>query len=461
MTAQPPAQRRLRRELTLRLMSPLLAIVVATAALGTWSAQRLTDSVFDRWLFDAAQSVATLVRFEQGQARLDLPPEAERLLLYDEVDRSYFSVSQGERLLAGSRALPEHGAHERRTAQGRVFQSEVAGAAVRVVALTRDDGAGHAVSVKVAETLEKRHRLRGELALLLLPMALLVLAAAAAIVLAVRHTIRPLEAIAARWNQQSQASLAPIADDDVPRELAPFAQALNGLLARVSAMLEHERQFAATAAHQLRTPLAGLQLGLARAAEAPDLASTRAILGELAHSAQRPARLVQQLLTAGRLGMAGGGPLPLQPTDLVALAQDVGAAHVDEAVARRLALEFDPHVPALVVPAHAELLSEALGNLLDNALRYTPAGGRVLIEVDDRPPRVSVSDSGPGIREDERAAVLERFRRGRDASGDGSGLGLAIVRDIAALNGASLELHDAAGGGLRARIVFPEGRSSA
>jgi signal transduction histidine kinase len=85
----------------------------------------------------------------------------------------------------------------------------------------------------------------------------------------------------------------------------------------------------------------------------------------------------------------------------------------------------------------------------------------VLIEVDDRPPRVSVSDSGPGIREDERAAVLERFRRGRDASGDGSGLGLAIVRDIAALNGASLELHDAAGGGLRARIVFPEGRSSA
>lgn len=141
-----------------------------------------------------------------------------------------------------------------------------------------------------------------------------------AIVWGVRRSIRPLEAIAARWNERSHTSLDPIRASDMPRELMPFATALNGLLQRIRDMLARERQFAATAAHQLRTPLTGLQLGLARAAEAPDLEATRCVLRELEQNTQRSARMVQQLLSLGRLDPELRGALDCRDTDLVALA---------------------------------------------------------------------------------------------------------------------------------------------
>jgi two-component system sensor histidine kinase TctE len=454
MKAKPRRGQWLRRELTLRLMLPLLPIVVATAALGAFTAHRLADQVFDRWLFDAAQSVSVLVRFEHGAAWLDLPVAAERLLLYDEVDRTYFSVSQGGRLLAGVPDIPDRGDRTRRSHQGESYDARFGGLPVRVAHVVVSDRSGHQADVRVAETLTKRQRVTQELEAVLLPMGLLVLAAAAAIVLAVRRTVQPLERIAAQWSEHSHQSLTEIRDDDLPRELAPFAAALNDLLARIRAVLARERQFAATAAHQLRTPLAGLQLGLARAAESPDLATAREVINELSHNTQRAARLVQQLLALGRLDPEHRGDLDAQAVDLVALAQDVGSAYTDQALARAIELELVAEPQRVMTTVQPELVAEALSNLIDNALRYTPSGGRVQVEVTDRPPQLIVADSGPGIPEDERELVFERFARGRHARGDGSGLGLAIVRDIAALHGALLRVNDSAWGGARFAICF-------
>lgn len=295
---------------------------------------------------------------------------------------------------------------------------------------------------------------------MLWPLAVLALVMAAAIILVVRRTVRPLEVIAARWNARSHASLQPIGDDDVPRELMPFATALNDLLGRIREMLDRERQFAAIAAHQLRTPLTGLQLGLARAAQAPDLATARDVIQELSHTTQRTARLVQQLLGLGRLDPETRGDSDFRSADLVALAQDVGAAHADQAFAKKIDLELISQLESVPVVMQPELMSEALGNLIDNAIRYTQAGGRIMVEVLTGPTRIRVSDSGPGIAEDERELVFERFVRGRLAIGDGSGLGLAIVRDIAALHGASVALSDSAWGGTRATISFSRDSSA-
>ncbi len=457
---QRPGQSKwLRRDLLLRLMLPLLAIVVATAALGTFTAHRLTDRVFDRWLLDAARSVGALVSFEHGQASIELPPAAETVLLYDDIDRTHFSVMQGQRLLAGRRGIPEQGARETTYRRGRAFDASYEGEPVRIVRTELDSGSAEPVVVLVAETLVKRQGSAQELMVVLWPMGALVIAAAAAIVLAVRRTVRPLEVIAARWNERSNASLQPIGDENVPRELLPFAAALNDLLGRIREMLARERQFAATAAHQLRTPLAGLQLGLARAAEAPDISTAREVLGELSHATQRTARLVQQLLALGRLDPEACGDLDFECADLVALAQDVGAAHADQALAKRIDLELVASVQPVLVTLQPELMAEALGNLLDNAIRYTPPGGRVLVEVIDSPPLVRVSDSGPGIPEDELKTVFERFVRGRIATGEGSGLGLAIARDIASLHGATVILGHSAWGGTSITISFRDGSS--
>jgi two-component system sensor histidine kinase TctE len=445
----------LARDLSLRLMGPLLLIVLATGILGAWGAQRLTDRVFDRWLLDAAQALASLVRFDQDRAGVQLSADAEKVLLYDDLDRTWFSVAQRERALAGNARLPQQGRRSARYPRGEAFDSEVEGVPVRIARVDVEGGGGKAV-VLVAETTVKRDRARWELLATLWPLALLVLSTVGAIAFAVRRTARSVEAIAARWNRHSHESLAPVPSEEVPRELRPFATALNDLLERIRAMLARERQFAATVAHQVRTPLAGLELGLARAAEAEDLPAVRRVLAELKQSTQRAARLTQQLLSLGRLDSKLPDHLDLQRIDLVALAQDVGAVHADQALAKGIELELAAPARPVQVRAQPDLVAEALSNLIDNAVRHTPAGGRVLVEFDTSPPTVRISDSGPGIPEEWRRRVFERFVRGGASTGEGSGLGLSIVRDIAVLHGAGITLEDSAWGGTQAVLVFPE-----
>lgn len=454
--ARRPRNEWLARDLSLRLMGPLLVIVVATSALGAWGAQRLTDRVFDRWLLDAAQALASLVRFEQGQARAELSGDAQKVLQYDDIDRTWFEVAQQGKVLAGGAGLPEQGRRVTHYPRGDAFDSEIGGTRVRVARVDVADGSGARAVVLVAETTHKRDGARWEVLATLWPLALLVLSTMGAIVFAVRRTTRSVEAIAARWNRHSHESLAPVPPEEVPRELRPFATALNDLLDRIRAMLARERQFAATVAHQVRTPLAGLELGLARAAEAEDLQAVRRVLSELTQSTQRAARLTQQLLSLGRLDSKLPDHLDLQRIDLVVLAQDVGAVHADQALAKGIELELAAPARPVLVRAQPDLVAEALSNLIDNAVRYTPAGGRVLVEFEISPPTVRISDSGPGIPEEARERVFERFVRGSPGTGEGSGLGLSIVRDIATLHGATVTLQDSAWGGTQAVLAFPE-----
>jgi two-component system sensor histidine kinase TctE len=449
----------LKRELLLRLMLPLLAIVGSVALLGTVVAQRFTDRVYDRWQLDAAHSLSRQVRFDaEGQARLELPPAAETFLTYDEIDRTSYAVVQDDRHVGGHLGLPLAGTRQRHYDHGLAFDAQIDGQPVSVARVEIDDGAGHRAVALVGETVRKRQRTRDNIVLLLAPVALLAgVAAVGAIAWGVRRSIRPLEAIAARWNERSHRSLQPIPAGDMPHELMPFATALNGLLQRIRDMLARERQFAATAAHQLRTPLTGLQLGLARAAEAPDLESTRRVLRELEASTQRSARMVQQLLSLGRLDPELRGALECRTTDLVALAADVGGSFMDRADRAGITLELIAPEQPLRVAVQAELLAEALGNLMDNALRYCGRGGRVWIDFETSPPALRVNDDGPGVPEAEREQVFERFVRGAGVQGDGSGLGLAIVREIAELHGASVSMGASDAGGACVTMRFEAG----
>lgn len=442
----PGRQRWLQGELMLRLMVPLLAIVVVAGLLGVWGARQLTDDVFDRWLIDGARGLSGLVRVEANDVAVTLTPQAEHMLLYDDVDETWFSVQAAGRLVSGTLGLPDEGEREVSYPRGTAFDASFGGHPVRVARVPVEIG-DRVVTVLVAETLRKRERAQHQLLALLWPLALLPLAAAGIIVVTVRQTVRLLQAIAARWTQESHASLQPVGTQDVPRELLPFAAALDELLLRIRSMLARERQFAAVAAHQLRTPLAGLQLGLARAMESTDLDSTRAVLHELSGVTQRAARTVQQLLVLGKLDPEARGDLDRQATALDALVQDVGAAHAETAVAKGVELEFvEAPVPVSVV-IQPGLVAEALGNLLDNAIQYTPTGGRVEVSIAVDPPALRVRDSGTGIDPDERAQVLQRFVRGRRSRGDGTGLGLAIAREIAELHGGRLYLEGNAWGG--------------
>ena len=414
---------------------------------------KLTSEVFDRWLLDAAVSLAQQVTSDSGGVKIDMPSSSQSMLAYDEIDRTFFAVDVGGGVLFGSAGIPHAGSDEAVYPSGKAFDGVIDGQRVRIASVRAGCRNCEGVTVLVAETRLKRERVERSMFWIFSPIALLLVATILAIFMTVRRTLQPLETLAAQWNRESHESLRPIAAGDLPRELTPFSIALNDLLARIRDMLVRERRFSAAAAHQLRTPLAALRLGLDRARRAPDLASTRAVLSELDISTDHTARMVQQLLLLGRLDPEQHVGVELEPVDLSEVARDVCSVMADIAIARNVEIEFDAPDSPVTAKAQTELLAEAIANLVDNALKASPSGGVVRLKVTDEPPALQVSDDGPGIPEHQRETVFEHFVRGSQPDWPGSGLGLSIVRDIAKLHKARVSIA-AADEGRGTRIAF-------
>ena len=273
--------------------------------------------------------------------------------------------------------------------------------------------------------------------------------------LSVRRGLQPLDDLASGIASRSPDNLACLPTGDAPPEARPLVDALNRLFARVEAVLEGERRFTADAAHELRTPLAALRVHAQLALASQPPRATREALDKVLAGVARATRLVEQLLRLARLDPVARLDAA-QPVDLAALAQ----AAVEEArgAAARTGHTLALDVPgeAARVPGDADLLGVALRNLIDNALRYSPAGTAVQVSVErDRGSlAIVVADAGPGVADALLPRLSERFYRGSDPGADGSGLGLAIVRRVAELHGASLELANRASGGFVARIAW-------
>lgn len=312
-----------------------------------------------------------------------------------------------------------------------------------------EDEEGGAVSVQRLDKELAEHLIETLLTPLLFGLPLL----AAWIWFATRRGLAPLDAIAAEVGQRAPERLEPLMPAAAPREIRPLLGALNDLLSRVEQALDNERRFTADAAHELRTPLAALSAQAQVAQRARDAAEREQALAQIVAGSRRAGHLVDQLLTLARLDPAT--PPALTPVRLDALAAEVCADHGAAALDKDIALELDAP-QEVVVAGNADLLRILLRNLLDNALRYTPPGGRV--EVGIAPGALRVDDSGPGIPAGERANVLQRFYRLAGQEIAGSGLGLSIVARIAELHGARLALADGCGTpGLGVRLRFKEG----
>ena len=331
-------------------------------------------------------------------------------------------------------------------------------------AMQAEDG----IVVEVAELLDHRDTAAKEV-LLSVSIPLIVLLAIGGLILSLvlKEELQPLQTLADTLNKQSARSVTPLPAESaerVPAELQPLINAMNALLARLRDALEAQRTFIADAAHQLRTPLTALKLHADRAVDAKTLDDARPALLELQSGANRAVRLSNQLLTLARAepGMTLDQLGPPMRVDLVSLAFDTGAEWVPRALARGLDLGFEAWPQEAASPgslqapvlANVVLLREAINNLLDNAIKYVPAGGRVTLRAGmeaDAASRwwgvVSVEDNGPGIPLERRGEVFQRFFRGdadhRPGQPQGSGLGLAIVHDIVRLHGGTVAIDDA------------------
>jgi len=273
--------------------------------------------------------------------------------------------------------------------------------------------------------------------------------------------LTPLERLAHDVGRRSPDALEALPQRGLPREVQPLVQSLNGLLQRLDRALETQRAFVADAAHELRTPLTALRLQAQIAERASDEVERSEAIGKLKQGVERASHLVQQLLTLAR-----EEGLPARNADVTVrldeLARDVAAGYTPLAQARGVDLGLG-RVETVEVPGVESALRTLLSNLVDNAVRYTPASGRVDISVrrDGARAVMEVIDSGPGIPRDERARVFDRFyRRGGDGP-DGSGLGLAIVKQIVDRHRGEIELEDAGeSGGLKVVVSLPAGEAA-
>ena len=441
------------------MLTPLLLIWPVSLALTWLVAQGIANKPFDRALEYNAHALAQLVMVYRGKVQFNLPQPASEILRADDSDIVYYQVMgpNGE-LLSGESELPQPPEDQvPNTAQVQLRDAELRGIDIRVayiwVRLPLSKG-GMAL-VQVAETREKRSVLATEIIKgVMLPQFVILPLAVLLVWLALAHGIRPLHRLEERIRARSPDDLSPLDHKAVPLEVAPLVDAVNDLLNRLHDSLATQKRFLADAAHQLKTPLAGLrmQADLAQR-EGTSTEELKRSLQQIGRSSIRATHTVNQLLALAR-AEGSGAVMPRQPCDLAQLVIEVVRDSVPRALDKRIDLGYDGAEPGdwgLQMDANPTLIMELVRNLVDNAIHYTPSTAekpgvvtaRVLIDIEHQSVVLQVEDSGPGVPEAERELVFQPFYRALGTEADGSGLGLPIVLEIATQHGAEVSLDDA------------------
>jgi len=455
MSDEPPRPPSIRRRLLVFLISSLVLMVSGAAIVTYWVAQRSANDAYDRSLLDPAFDIADNVNVDATGAHVDLPQKALEALVFDQVDKVIYQVrSPTNAIVDGVRDLPSPQDFGREP--HIFFDSVYRGEAIRVAAVRAPNG----FVVQVGETLHKRNRLVGEILFAeLVPTLLIAVGSIALAWLGISRGLIPLEDLRSELSNRAPRDLRPLATAAVPIELAPVVNAFNDLLDHLRDASTMQQRFLANAAHQLRTPLAGLQMHLELLFRRDLPADLRAELERMHSATVRASRLANQLLALAKAESVPDHGREFEIIDLRTVADAAARDWAAKAIAQHVDLGFS--LERAVILGDPLLLPELIDNLIDNALRYTGAGGSVTVGTgcSGEVPYLSVEDTGLGIPLAERSKVLDRFYRIAGTPGEGSGLGLAIVQEVVDRHGGTLEITAGASGrGTCVRVMFPRKR---
>jgi two-component system sensor histidine kinase TctE len=452
-------QRSLFGEILDWMLTPLLLLWPISLALTWLVAQGIANKPFDRALEYNAQALAQLVTVSHGKVQFNLPQPASEILRADDSDTVYYQVSgpRGE-LLSGERELPAPPEGEAdATGEVHLRDAELRGLDIRVayiwVRLSLPDAP--LALVQVAETREKRSVLATEIIKgVMLPQFVILPLAVLLVWLALSRGIEPLHQLEERIRARKPDDLSPLDDRTVPLEVAPLVASVNDLLTRLGDSLATQKRFLADAAHQLKTPLAGLRMQADLAQRAGTSAEEiKRSLEQIGRSSIRATHSVNQLLALAR-AESNSAQIALVPCDLAQITVDVVHDAISRALDKGIDLGYDgalPGAPGVHLPGNPTLLHELVRNLVDNAINYTPSSperpgvvtARVLADTFGHVLLLQVEDSGPGVPESERELIFQPFYRVLGSEADGSGLGLPIVQEIARQHGTRVEVEDA------------------
>lgn len=438
-----PLSYSLRARLLFFLLAAIAVGALVQGAIAYRSTLQQADDIFDSLLQRTALSLGTgdgLLRMGPSHAKGSATPMADDLIIQ-------IWTPDGVRVF---------NSRSRRPLPDQIIlgfaDAEVEGSTYRVYSLATPFQV-----IQVAQDMQVRKRMAGALAW----RTVAPIAAAAPLLMlivwcVVSWSLRPVKRARAQVADRRPEDLSPINVPDLPDEIRPLMQELNLLLERMRGAFAQQKQFVGDAAHELRSPLAALNLQLQSLRRASDDDSRRVAEQRLAAGIERATRLVEQLLSMARHENNAEQP-PAEAVDLADVVRLALSETLPAANAKDIGIELQGAPQAMVRGRRDDLVLLAR-NLLDNAIKYTPAGGRIEIRLDTPPEgaRLLIDDNGPGIPPAERARVFDRFYRLKGNAQPGSGLGLAIARAIAQRHGAAITLEDVPGGtGLRAQVAFP------
>jgi two-component system sensor histidine kinase TctE len=460
MSSRPPFS--LRARLLLWLLVPL----GASALLNSWFAYRealhTATVVQDRLLLGSARIIAQQIQYEDGVLEVAIPPAALELFHSADQDRVYYRIASAKGvLLSGYAELPPPPS-PLRPEESLHFSTTVRDQPVRVVAYAQPVFAAPEegpVVIEVAQTGQAHQRLVQQIWATSLRQEFLMLVLVAILLwVSLRPALRDILRLRDKVQDRTPGSLEPLDPGPVPQELHPLVDAINGYIQRLDTQLAVGSRFIANASHQLRTPFTVLQTQVNFGLRSPDAPQKDEALRAIFQGVRHGTRLVNQLLSLSSAEAGVQHPRPPVPVNLVDLLQRVLEEQAALAQAKDIDLGLDPQTDRVELLASSSMLHELVANLVDNALRYTPAKGIVTVSVRRMEELVilRVEDNGPGIPVADRVRVFERFCRLHDDATPGCGLGLSIVQEVATTLGAEIQLSDpAAGTGLIVTVVFP------
>ncbi len=443
------------------LLTPLFVLWLFSTIAGYVATLNYANKPYDQVLLQRAQAVGAQLRLGGGKERLDLDLKLPDGTSPTSPDKVFYTVSDRDgKKLAGNANLGRPLAYRGGKLEPMFRNGERDGAKTRNVSLVfYNADSKQLYQLYMAETIQQRQALiRGILANIVIPQLLLILIAVAAIWFALKQGLAPLERIREEVSSRKRDDLSELDGSQAPEEVRPLIDAVNNLLDRLQLTMQAQKRFVADAAHQLRTPIAGLKTQSELALRTSDPEQKQQALEHIHTSTEHAIRLVNQLMVLARNEPGGQGTENFVPLDINRLAQECTLGWIQTALEKNIDLGFDGAIAGEEVLGDATSLTEMLNNLIDNAIRYTQPGGHITVSVSatTHGTVLSVEDNGPGIDPQHRERVFERFYRVLGTGQSGSGLGLAIVAEVAKRHHATLRLDAGSGGkGTLISVRFP------
>lgn len=457
--AQRSARPSLRRRLLTFLLVPVLCVLLLDAVVAYFAALAYSNRVHDADLSDSALTLSEMIG--NDALRGELTAQARFLLEYDPDGRNYYTVvSDRHGRMIGNADLAGPGEPVPTDSPPLLYDTSLGHRPLRgaIMRVPNHHDDGDVLTITVAENLRDRHTRAREILLLTLPIeALLIVAVLSLVWFGVSHGLGVLEPLTARLSRRGH-DLGPIGEEDVPVEILPLTRTIDDLFARMRNMLGLQERFIADAAHQLRTPLAGIQLHVERYEAIVDPAQREEALRHVHRLAARAARTSAQLLALTR---TQSPDLPdhdgMAVIDLSTVVPEAVAMRVHQALGLGVDLGYEGLETPCLVRGDALQVQEVIDNLVDNAFHYAGRGHSVTVSVacDGSDAVLAVEDDGPGVEDAFLTQLGERFFRVPGGDEDGTGLGLAIVESIAERHAARVTFRHAAAGGLRVELRFP------